>query len=318
MSINLERDRGNPHRPKVNRKASVGEPMAFIREVVKSPPDTCVNWPYSKMRSGHGGCTVSGKVRPAHSVALSEYQCLEHTPRGVCALHDPLVCNNPSCVNPKHIRWGSNEENTKDKKIAGTHRWGNSDEARTLAKKRAEIMIPRVEAGDRAALKILNAIGSVGGVVSRTERWLRTAIKDADPNRCIEWPFAKSKTGHGKISKNGKVIGPHRLALCIHEGRDAPPEGMWCAHAPIICHNPSCVNPYHLRWATPKENHNDMVIDGTDKIAGLNGRTILDPQKVREIRKSTEASTVLGEKHGVSRRAIEAVQKRETWAWVED
>ncbi len=45
-------------------------------------------------------------------------------PKNMCVIHDPINCNLPACVNPKHLRLGTSKENNLDTLIAGTHRSG--------------------------------------------------------------------------------------------------------------------------------------------------------------------------------------------------
>jgi hypothetical protein len=54
----------------------------------------------------------------------------------------------------------------------------------------------------------------------------------------------------------------HRYVLTLTAGPPPFPRAV-AAHAPLVCHNPACVNPRHLRWASQAENAADMKIDGT-------------------------------------------------------
>ena len=85
---------------------------------------------------------------------------------------------------------------------------------------------------------------------------------------CLLWPFGmkdrKSPYGRVRVTVNGqpKHQYAHRIVL---ERTQGPPPTQWhdAAHAPVVCHNPSCVNPRHLRWATRRENAADRWLDGT-------------------------------------------------------
>ena len=76
---------------------------------------------------------------------------------------------------------------------------------------------------------------------------------------CIIWPYGVDKDGYGQVTRNGDKWKAHRLALVLSGVKNEP--DLFCCHAPIICHNASCVNPSHLRFDTPKANSNDRRID---------------------------------------------------------
>ena len=60
-------------------------------------------------------------------------------------------------------------------------------------------------------------------------------------------------------------------------------EGLDICHAPLICHNPSCVNPDHLSAETRAINHSHKILDGTYNRGEKNGRSKLTAEQVLEM-----------------------------------
>lgn len=67
---------------------------------------------------------------------------------------------------------------------------------------------------------------------------------------CWIWIGAKNNKGYGHIGVNGKTILAHRFSYSFQYG--GIPKGMTLDHQ---CRNRSCVNPYHLKPMTQKQNN---------------------------------------------------------------
>src|SRR5690606_13610254 len=81
----------------------------------------------------------------------------------------------------------------------------------------------------------------------------------SDADACIEWPFAINN-GYGSI--NSEYFGTKYAHIYVCQAVRGPqpsPNHLVC-HAPIICNNPRCINPHHLRWDTPRANRLDSAI----------------------------------------------------------
>lgn len=138
-----------------------------------------------------------------------------------------------------------------------------------------------------------------------------------DLDGCINWPFRITADGYGQIRYQGKNTNAHRISLIVNKGE---PDNLTdqAAHKPLVCHNRACVNPNHLRWASPKENCLDRKIDKTeaDFRGSKHGASKLTEREVIKIRKSNKLQKHLAEIYGVSKQTISRIQRLERWKHV--
>lgn len=76
--------------------------------------EKCWVWQGSFRRRGYGRFAVTVETNKDKSFAahrIAYYLHYKIDPIGSIILHK---CDNPSCVNPRHLRIGTNEENTED------------------------------------------------------------------------------------------------------------------------------------------------------------------------------------------------------------
>lgn len=131
---------------------------------------------------------------------------------------------------------------------------------------------------------------------------------------CIEWPFAKTGAGYGALKVAGITVAAHRFVCELAHGE--PPEGTEVAHR---CGRPSCVNPQHLRWATPTENQSDRIEHGTTnrgERCGNSKLTITDVLAIRERYVGGEAQRTLASEFEVSQVTISNIVNRVSWAHI--
>lgn len=84
---------------------------------------------------------------------------------------------------------------------------------------------------------------------------------------CMEWQGALGATepfAYGALSIAGRMTRAHRYAWELANNATVP-EGMIVMHK---CDNPKCVNPDHLMVGTHKDNFDDMVSKGRDRLGG--------------------------------------------------
>jgi hypothetical protein len=71
---------------------------------------------------------------------------------------------------------------------------------------------------------------------------------------CVFWRGPKSNK-YGYVQIDNKKITAHRLSYIVHYGHI--PEDMDISH---LCDNPLCVNPFHIKAMTHRENIKDSVV----------------------------------------------------------
>jgi hypothetical protein len=101
-----------------------------------------------------------------------------------------------------------------------------------------------------------------------------------------------------------RVVGAHRFAFFLTHG-------YWPENARHTCDIPLCCNPDHIVEGTQADNVQDCV----KRHRRRNGNIKLNPEIWAEIRKSTESSTVLGKRYGVTSANIRSIRSGKS-GWV--
>ena len=89
-------------------KISGAEQERYWAKVDRQGPKDCWPWRAATVPAGYGKIKLCSGFMYAHRLAL----ILDGRPRpeGAVALHS---CNNPGCVNPAHLKWGTQKENMR-------------------------------------------------------------------------------------------------------------------------------------------------------------------------------------------------------------
>jgi hypothetical protein len=100
--------------------ADRGAGLAFIEDVLsRKPTNACIEWfrPFrGKSRKSYASVSVDGKSWPAH-----RYVCFRaHGPEPHPNMETCHSCANKRCINPQHLRWGTEADNGADRSLHGT------------------------------------------------------------------------------------------------------------------------------------------------------------------------------------------------------
>lgn len=144
--------------------------------------------------------------------------------------------------------------------------------------------------------------------------WLVERV-DWSGDECLTWPFAKGRDGRGRLT--GSVSPQAHRAMCILAHGEPPTRRHEAAHSCGKGHE-ACVNPRHLRWATPVENAADRVIHGTEVRGSAKPGAKLTESDVLAIRalKGSATQREIGDRFGVDGETVGNIHRGETWAWL--
>lgn len=147
-------------------------------------------------------------------------------------------------------------------------------------------------------------------------KWL-IANANVETDDCLIYPFGKTGMGYGVVYPKGeKQVMAHRW-MCEHVHGAAPEGKIWVAHSCANGHL-ACVNPRHLRWATPKQNGEDRVAHGNCPRgeASVNSKlTEADALSVWKL-KGVVPNREAARRHGVTSGAVSGIWSGRTWAWL--
>lgn len=300
----------------------------FWSKVRKSGEDECWIWEGTVHHTGRGCFKCGGEMHIASRVAW--VLANGDVPDGLCACHK---CDNPMCVNPKHLFLGTIRENNEDR-----HRKGRSASTSFSEPKLLPEIIEKIreeyKAGEGSSI-LGRRYGISRGTINRYVRDIvrprvfkgKPDLSESDLSRfwsnirkgegCWEWIGSKLLRGlpYGTFTFTAdgvrKTALAHRLSWMTVNG-DIPNNLMVCHR----CDNPLCINPDHLFLGTHSDNMKDMKEKGRSAHGDKSGRSILKSSDIPVITKryeNGESAAEIAADYGVSGATVFYAVKGKSW-----
>jgi len=133
-----------------------GEALEFMKSALEAGSDDCVMWPFNKQR-GYGRMRDprNGKSIPAHRYACE----MTHGPGGELQVRH--LCHNRSCINPRHLAWGTAKQNVADSIAANRRSIGTRRPNAKLDEKK----VRRIRASKLSSSQIAGQLGVSKSIV---------------------------------------------------------------------------------------------------------------------------------------------------------
>lgn len=149
-----------------------GEPLRWIHEHMGYEGEACLTWPFGKGVAGYGSISPNGRG----SMGAHRYMCiLVHGEPFDPKWEARHLCGKggEGCVNPKHIVWGTRQQNVDDRRLHGTNPVGERSGKTRFTTEEVELI--RSMKGQMMYKDIAAAFGVDASCISRImsgKRWV--------------------------------------------------------------------------------------------------------------------------------------------------
>lgn len=134
----------------------------FARFVPVADDGDCWEWQSTRNRNGYGKFWLDGRTDLAHRVS---YRIAKGAiPQGMQIRH---TCDNPPCVNPKHLLIGTGKQNARDALDRGRYRQGAGNGRARLTSQQVLDIRRRLSEGEMQV-----ALAREYGVCKSTVQWI--------------------------------------------------------------------------------------------------------------------------------------------------
>ena len=139
----------------------------FWKYVDKKSENECWNWIGTKIKKGYGRIGINGKLIGTHRFSWELH--FDKIPDSLLVCHH---CDNPSCVNPKHLFLGTYQDNIKDRDSKNRQAKGEKQGNSKLTKKQVKkIRNLKGRLTQRKIAKRFNISKTTVGDIHRNESW---------------------------------------------------------------------------------------------------------------------------------------------------
>jgi hypothetical protein len=139
--------------------------------------------------------------------------------------------------------------------------------------------------------------------------------KSHNGSECLIWPFSRTASGYGQFKvRRRSTLASREMCRAAHGNPPSP--DYQAAHS---CGNGhmGCVNPKHLRWATPKDNTAERFEHGTVPLGEKHPNAKLTAADVTQIREASGTQVEIAERFGIARQTVGKIKRGFAWAWLD-